>query len=135
MSQQDPLNPVLDKLGRFTPVPAVFDRDELFFQAGRASVRASLGWKMAAGLLLATQLATLGWLFQEKSGSPGIAPREKLASPSLENPRKTAINSSSYGSFRQLDIDALPIPVSPDPSGDKDEVLTPGDVAHLLTIG
>jgi hypothetical protein len=58
-------DPLTDALARFTPA-ARLDRDEMLFQAGRASARAGRLWKGVAALLLATNVATLTMWFSTR---------------------------------------------------------------------
>lgn len=48
-----------ERLGRFTPNASGLDRDALLFAAGQRASRGSRLWTVVAGLLTATQVATL----------------------------------------------------------------------------
>jgi hypothetical protein len=62
---------VIGKLGRFTPTAV--DRDALLFAAGRASVRPARFWKWATGVLVLSQLVTLGlWLAPKPEPPPPV---------------------------------------------------------------
>lgn len=49
----------LESLTRFTPYAGKLDRDELLFEAGRASTRPDRSWKAAASVLAVTQCLSL----------------------------------------------------------------------------
>jgi hypothetical protein len=61
MSKQPEMNvdPLAQKLARFTPDGSGLDRDALIFQAGRASVRPRPIWPIAVVLLTIAQSLTL----------------------------------------------------------------------------
>lgn len=104
---------MFDKLGRFTPAAAGIDRDEWLFQAGRASVRPPRVWKWTAGLLAATQAATLAvWLAAPASPQPSppayAPPIAAQTAPPAPAPPETP-DPASYGLLaRTLDLDAPP---------------------------
>ena len=124
MSEEDlKPDPVYDRLGRFTPDGSGIDRDEWLFQAGRASVKVARSWKWAAGVLAATQAATLAvWLAAPPPPAPGVYERPVAAQP---DPQATTTpdtpDPASYGLLaRTIDLD------SPPPA-----LTTPG---HVVTL-
>jgi hypothetical protein len=62
--------PLAERLSRFTPDATALNRDALLFAAGRASVRPSRLWQALAGVLAASQLLTLVYLWPRSSLSP-----------------------------------------------------------------
>lgn len=66
--------PLAERLSRFTPDAAGLDRDALLFAAGRASVRPSRRWQALAGVLAASQLLTLVFLWPRTPSSPPDTP-------------------------------------------------------------
>lgn len=98
-------DPLTDRLQRFTPDAAGLDRDGLLFAAGAASVRPRRGWPIVAGVLAATQAATLAlwWLsapppapaplpaaVEEVSSTPLVrettTPRQRWLDQAMEKP-------------------------------------------------
>jgi hypothetical protein len=112
-------DPVLDKLGRFTPDATGINRDEWLFAAGRASARTPRGWKAAAGVLALTQAAILvAWLSAPRVPAPTV-PVISPAAVSLpaEGPDAAfPYHPNSYEALsRTFDPDAPP-PLPPDSS-------------------
>ncbi len=65
---------MIDKLSRFTPVTAL-NRDEMLFQAGRASVRPPRIWKWLVGGLTLSQSVTLAaWFWLTPITSNPVVP-------------------------------------------------------------
>lgn len=123
---------VIAKLGQFTPTSGM-DRDELLFQAGRASAPSSRGWKLAVGLLALGQLGTAAsWLAWPR-------PEPVIVRVPVETPPPTLIESaddvpigapgaSSYFVMsRSVSNGMLP---TPEPSGD-----TAAEPTVVLTAG
>jgi hypothetical protein len=77
--------PLAERLSRFTPDGSGLDRDALLFAAGRASARPGRRWKAVAGVLAASQLLTLVFLW----------PRTPVAVPSVSPTPPVAIEPSS----------------------------------------
>lgn len=82
-------DPVLGKLARFRPSGGL-DRDELLFQAGRASAGSPRIWKWGCAALASAQVVTLGLLLNRTDPPsaplmepplPAIVPIEPPASP------------------------------------------------------
>lgn len=72
-------DPVTDRLARFTPNAAGFDRDALLFAAGQRSARGSRFWPAVAALLAVLQIVTLIALWPNVPAalpviSPTVAP-------------------------------------------------------------
>jgi hypothetical protein len=143
MSAEAPLtpDPALEKLARFSPAPAAIDRDELLFQAGRASARAGNGWKTVAALLLVTQTATLGMLLTNP-GRTTTGSRTDMVlvpGPSSESPNPVAARSPepsdrfSYAALQKWDLDTMPTPAPAVPSGSNGPVLSVSD-GNLLRL-
>jgi hypothetical protein len=133
MSEQPEMNvdPLAQKLARFTPDATGLDRDALIFAAGRASVRPRRHWPMLTGLLALTQSLTLVLYFMrpnetglstvvvvqpltESQAADDISPRP---TPATTDPRQLAY----YMALMTGDIDDLPQatldvnPVAPEP--------------------
>jgi hypothetical protein len=69
--------PLIERLGRFTPDSSGLDRDALLFAAGRASARPGRWWVGLAGLLAVSQALTLVLLcsrHEHSLATPGPAP-------------------------------------------------------------
>ena len=129
MSEELTQDPVLDKLTRFTPMVA--NRDQLLFDAGRASARGSSGWKwLSGGLLLSHALWLLVWLWPSPSlevlppGPANPSPPAAVTPPSQTELEETESSypsppANSYLAIRlQLSagkIDELEPPANPDP--------------------
>jgi hypothetical protein len=71
-----------DRLNRFTPNAAGLDRDAILFAAGQRAARGSWAWKAVAGVLAATQVATLCVLWPREG--PGVVPATPQAAPVVE---------------------------------------------------
>jgi hypothetical protein len=130
MSAETPLtpDPTLDKLARFSPAPSGFDRDELLFQAGRASVRPGRGWQVALALLVLTQTLTLGmWLLRPSQPAPPQP--EVVADQAAPPPPVTvpALEPSSYGALVRWDGDTLPPVADTSPAEPNSPVLSVAD--------
>jgi hypothetical protein len=147
MSTETPLtpDPALDKLARFSPAPTAIDRDELLFQAGRASARAGNGWKALVALLLVTQAATLGMWLTNSGRSTPVPGSEVVVRPptSSEAPDSGGLtlapplgrspeplDRSSYAALLRWDIDTMPTPPPAVSSGQDGPVLSVAD-RHL----
>ena len=63
---------MIDKLTRFTPVTTL-NRDEMFFQAGRTSVRPPRIWKwLVGGLMLSQSVTLVAWFWLTPISSPVV---------------------------------------------------------------
>ena len=127
MSERSELNadPLAEKLGRFTPDTAGFDRDALLFQAGRASVGPRRFWPLLAGALAISQAATL-LFFLGRTPQPSMPeeaePRELApileSAPALPTPSPAPAPESRKWSYRRPlltgDLNDLP---SEEPAG------------------
>jgi hypothetical protein len=121
-------DPLTDALARFTPA-ARLDRDEVLFQAGRASARAGRLWKGAAALLLATNAATLAvWLSTPPRQVAVIEPPPTpgLGSPAVSPPTETgpAIPSWIVSARRTGELPPLP-------AGTEDRLVDPKPLTVL----
>ncbi|MFO0848724.1 MAG: hypothetical protein U0871_09240 [Gemmataceae bacterium] len=72
---------VIRKLAGFTPAPPAVDRDELLFQAGRASAPSPRWWRRATAALLVTQAVTLGAWLAGPSRTPTAVPTDIAPAP------------------------------------------------------
>lgn len=123
---------VIAKLVQFTPTSGL-DRDELLFQAGRASAPSPRGWKLAAGLLALGQLAIAAtWLAWPRPGPMIVHVPVDVPPPSLiesaDGPPIGAPGASSYFVMsRSVSNGTLP---TPEPSGD-----TTAEPTVVLTAG
>jgi hypothetical protein len=92
--------PIIERLSKFTPDGAGLDRDALFFNAGRASVRPRRVWMVTAGALAACQVLTLALMW------PRSAPRGpqelEFSSPQIVNPTSPAPDSSELRTLNAL---------------------------------
>jgi hypothetical protein len=105
-------DPLAECLARFTPDATGLDRADLFFQAGRASVRGRTLWPAAAGLLLVTQVATIGFLLSREPPTL-ITPAAEVAEPTTAPPPPIEPSSPDPPGVlplvhRSFDIDRLP---------------------------
>ncbi|HVK15316.1 MAG TPA: hypothetical protein VM533_00110 [Fimbriiglobus sp.] len=104
-------DPLIDALARFTPATRL-DRDEVLFQAGRASAPKARWWKCATALLLVTQAATLAfglWPDPAPSASPT---REDAPAAESVPYEPVPLSPGSYGVLsRSVEAGGLP-PVS-----------------------
>lgn len=103
-------DPVFDRLARFSPNSGKLNRDDLLFQAGRASVRVRPWWKLLTGVLAVTQVVSLALVF--------ISPARR-AEPVRELPRIPLIlpdnspgepASPPESSVARIDPDRWPTP-------------------------
>jgi hypothetical protein len=107
--------PFTERLSRFTPDGSGLDRDALLFAAGRASVRPGRPWRALAGLLAASQLLTLVFLWPHTPAAPSVVHMPLVAveppSPSLPpaDPRSWTMNLRTLN-----ELDDLPPPAVSD---------------------
>ncbi len=97
--------PVTELLSRFTPDGTGLDRDALLFAAGRASARPRRHWMALAGVLAASQIATL--LFLWPRTAPPVAPNFVKAPPPVvaAPPEQPAPVPSAAWALRNQAID------------------------------
>ncbi len=123
---------VIAKLGQFTPTSGL-DRDELLFQAGRASAPSSRGWKLAVGLLALGQLGTaLAWGAWPRPEPvivrvPVEAPPPTLSESADDAPIRVPGASSYFVMSRWVSNGTLP---TPEPTSD-----TTAEPTVVLTVG
>jgi hypothetical protein len=84
-------DPLIERLGRFTPEAAGLDRNAVLFAAGRASARPNRRWQALAGGLAACQLISVALLWP-RGAAPANAPSARsetslTAMPLPEKPR------------------------------------------------
>ena len=108
--------PLAERLSRFTPDAGKLDRDALLFAAGRASVRPGRPWMALAGVLTASQLLTLLFLWpRTPSATPSGPPTPPIAvQPTEPVPQP---DPSSWRSLREGVVAAggdLPAPPADD---------------------
>ncbi len=139
MPAETPLtpDPTLDKLARFSPAAPAINRDELLFQAGRASARVGRLWKTALALLVLTQATTLGMWLLKPSRPASLPQTESVAVRPTPPPLPEAAQSldpSSYGALVRWDGDTLPPAADAEPAGPSSPVLSVADGLrnHLL---
>jgi hypothetical protein len=77
----------IERLSRFTPDAGGLDRDGLLFAAGRASAGRNRPWMALAGMLAATQLASLVLLWPR---SPGHGPAPMTSAMAAVTPERPA---------------------------------------------
>jgi hypothetical protein len=109
-------DPLTDALARFTPA-ARLDRDEVLFQAGRASARAGRLWKGAAALLLATNAATLAIWFLTPPRQVVVLesrPSPLPADPAEPPPTETESQSPSWTVTARRTGELPPLPPGTD---------------------
>jgi hypothetical protein len=111
--------PFAERLSRFTPDGSGLDRDALLFAAGRASVRPAGRWKVAAGVLAASQLLTILLLWPRMSHQGTDAPRSPFASapPVAVEPPPALSDPDSWAMNRRLlngSVDLPPFPSQDD---------------------
>jgi hypothetical protein len=103
-----------ERLSRFTP-GGKLDRDALLFAAGRASARPGRRWRTVAGVLAASQLLTLVFLWPR---TPPAVPSVPPAPPVIvESPPSLApVDPGSWTLNRRLlnELDDLPPPAASD---------------------
>ena len=131
MYDREKLNPALQELetalGRLQPAKTGLDRDQLMFNAGRASARSSRPWQAASGLLMVTLLYSLFMRepITEIVGHPVREPvvpvaRQRGAEPAAHD--HASVERMSYLRLRrqilQEGLDALP----PDGGGRRGKV-------------
>lgn len=76
---------VIHKLTRFSPMATDLDRDVLLFRAGRASAPSARWWRIAVGILVATQVGTVAlWLGFTRPAPPIAAPVQIPAVEALD---------------------------------------------------
>jgi hypothetical protein len=80
------LEPLPERLSRFTPDATGLDRDALLFAAGRASAPPHRGWAVLAGVLAASQVLTLALLWSRPAPRASIVATEPPPSRVLELP-------------------------------------------------
>ncbi len=130
MPAETPLtpDPTLDKLARFSPAPPLtIDRDELLFQAGRASARVGRVWKTAVALLVATQAATLGmWLLTPTGPATSPQTDATAAMPATAPVPAPAqqLDPLSIAALLHWDGDTLPPAPDAGPAGPVSPVLS-----------
>jgi hypothetical protein len=112
MPAETPLtpDPTLARLARFSPAPPALDRDELLFQAGRASARPGRAWKSAVAVLVVAQVTTLAlWLGSPSHPAPVPGPETvRTPTPSSAPASDHPLDASSYAALVRWDGDSLP---------------------------
>jgi hypothetical protein len=83
-------DPLSDKLARFTPSSAGFDRDSLLFSAGRASASSNRLWPMLVGILTVSQVITLTILL--RTPAPVTIPNAPISQPTVVSPDSSPAN-------------------------------------------
>ena len=137
-----------DTLGRFTPDAGRLDRDEVLFQAGRASAASVVkSWKRVAIGLALSQLATLGVLATVVDGpdrpAPFVAPPappvvepEPRSAPAVDPEPSRPPDPNTYAALARAWADGTPAVASPanvpDRSSPPRPVLTAGGWSHAL---
>ncbi len=102
---------IIDRLSRFTPTAGGINRDALLFEAGRASVHPSRGWKVLATALVATQALSLALMLPHFAVDRprGLPPTEFVAAPSTGHEPTATLASpdprfwSAHLTLQQLD--------------------------------
>lgn len=113
-------DPLTDRLNRFTPNAAGFDRDAILFAAGRRSARISRVWPAATVLLAASQVVTLVLLWPR---SPEIAVTPPA--PAVQSPPPLTLPPTSPSSD-MLTAGSRPEALQKDPSPTGGEFVDPG---------
>ena len=110
--------PLAERLSRFTPDAGKLDRDALLFAAGRASARPGRRWMALAGILAASQLLTLAFLWPRPAppgadapGSPFVPAPPVAVEPPL-SPAPVPADAHSWAINRRLLNDADDLPPS-----------------------
>jgi hypothetical protein len=104
----EPSDPV-EKLRRFTVATGTLNRDELLFQAARASVRTPWLWKWSACLLALSQTVTLAlWLAVPLAPRVPPRPADVAPQPAVISPGQYDDASLLLGLGRTVDLDQWP---------------------------
>lgn len=124
----DPLEAALRGL---RPRPTAFDRDAVFFRAGRASARPDWGWPLATAVTSLAALATAAVLIARPTPAPEVrlvyVPTDDR--PSENEPAAVLVPDRLIGQPQMLEYSRLqdqvyrkgldglpPVPPAPDPS-------------------
>ncbi len=132
-------NDVPDRLARFTPAAGRLDRDEILFQAGRASAPTPRVWKLAVAGLIVSNLVALAPRPAPPSPVPvADAPRsEPVELPAAAPPESPGVvpHPSSYLALsRRWDgADPPPAPVPAGPAAPTPKPLTAGSRGDSLS--
>lgn len=118
---------VVATLTRLSPTKPGFDRDQLLFEAGRASARTPVGWKIAVVALAVSQLLMLGYFLRPDLVQETAVPPQPAADPLPALPTEQPIPEP---------IDPKPETPSATPTEDGPnypaESLPPNSIARLM---